>query len=56
MKQRALIAVKGIFGKLLYKPTSLTTLLRDEEKSQLKPKYGIVFFTSKKHAYKKTKK
>jgi hypothetical protein len=41
MKQRALIAVKGIFGKILYKPASLITLLRDEEQSQFQTKYGI---------------
>jgi hypothetical protein len=41
MKQRALIAVKEIFGIILYKPASLITLLRDKEGSQRKPKYGI---------------
>jgi hypothetical protein len=46
MKQRALIAVKGIFGKLLYQPASLISLLRDEENSEWKPKYGIELPTS----------
>jgi hypothetical protein len=41
MKQRALIAVKEIFGIILYKPASLITLLRVKEGSQIKPKYGI---------------
>jgi hypothetical protein len=41
MKQRALIAIKEIFGIILYKPTSLITLLRGKEGSQRKPKYGI---------------
>jgi hypothetical protein len=41
MKHRALIAVKEIFGIILYKPTSLIRLSTDEERSQRKPKYGI---------------
>jgi hypothetical protein len=41
-KYRALIGTKWIFGTIrYYKPTSLLGLLRDEERSKWKPKYGI---------------
>jgi hypothetical protein len=40
-KNRALIGTKGIFGIILYKPASITTLLTDEESSQWKPKYEV---------------
>jgi hypothetical protein len=41
MKHRTLIAVKEMFGILLYKPASLFRLSTDEERSQRKPRYGI---------------
>jgi hypothetical protein len=46
MKQRALIGTKEIFGIILYKPASLIRLLRDEESSEWKPKYGIELLAS----------
>jgi hypothetical protein len=46
MKQRTLIAVKGIFGKILHKPASMVTLLRDEEQSQFQTKNGIELLAS----------
>jgi hypothetical protein len=41
MKQRALIVVKEIFGKKLYKPASLISLLRVKESSECKSTYGF---------------
>jgi hypothetical protein len=46
LKQRALIGTKGIFGIMLYKPASIIRLLRDEERPQQKPKYGIELLAS----------
>jgi hypothetical protein len=46
MKQRALIAVEEIFGIILYKPASLITLLRDEDRIKFQTKYGIELLAS----------
>jgi hypothetical protein len=46
VKYRALIGTKWIFGTLLYQPASPINILRDEESSGWKPKYGIELPTS----------